>query len=134
VPNPHTSVFFLHIPIKKSEALSVRGGVEDLCTPCLMSRQLRLEFIQLDYILSYMELCRIISRKLRKVWVSRPKLTSIWRVGSGRPRPIIPQGLGQSTQTHLHMEGWVKTTKAHHSTRFGSVDPNPPPYCGCSLW
>jgi hypothetical protein len=87
-----------------------------------------------------MEVYCIIMRKLRKVWVGRPKPITIVRVGSGRPRPIMPRGLGRSTQTHHHSEGWIWTTKAHHATRFGSVYPNRlqgldrATQIGCKVW
>jgi len=75
-------------------------------------------------------------RKLRKVWVGRPKPITIVRVGSGRPRPILPRGLGQSTQNDCKV--WVGLPKP--AAKFGSNDPNRLQYLGratqtgCNIW
>jgi hypothetical protein len=75
-------------------------------------------------------------RKLRKIWVGWPKPITIVRVGSGRPRPILPRGLGQSTQNGCKV--WVGLPKP--VAKFGSSDPNRLQYLGrttqtgCKLW
>ena len=71
---------FFSSTIEKAQALSVRGGGEGVCMQCWMNTQLVHDFIQADSFLSYAEHLLITRRKLRTVWVDRPKLTYTGRV------------------------------------------------------
>jgi hypothetical protein len=53
---PQTSVLFSHIPIQKSQALSVGGGAEGVFPSLFDEWSLRPEFIQVDAVLSCLEL------------------------------------------------------------------------------